>query len=55
MGTWTKETDEINNRPIYKKGSYYLAVKTVSGNNSPSWVVTSPPGSGSGFVFGGSG
>ena len=52
MGTWTKETDEINNRPIYKKGSYYLAVKTVTGNFIPSWVATSTPGSGSGFMFG---
>ena len=52
MGTWTKETDEINNRPIYKKGGYYLAVKTVTGNIIPSWVAASTPGSSSGFMFG---
>jgi len=54
MGTWTKESNEINDRPIYKKGSYYLAVKTVSTGFIPSWVATSTPGSGSGFMFGGS-
>ena len=52
MGTWTKESNEINNRPIYKKGSYYLAVKTVTGNIIPSWVAASTPGSSSGFMFG---
>ena len=55
MGTWTKESNEINDRPIYKKGSYYLAVKTVTGNYIPSWVGgASTPGSASGFMFGGS-
>ena len=54
MGTWTKESNEINDRPIYKKGSYYLAVKTVSSGFYPSWVATATPGSGSGFMFGGS-
>ena len=53
MGTWTKESNEINDRPIYKKGSYYLAVKTVTGNYIPSWVGgASTPGSSSGFMFG---
>ena len=50
MGTWTKESNEINDRPIYKKGSYYLAVSTGS---SPSWVGgASTPGSGVGLMFG---
>ena len=55
MGTWTKESNEINDRPIYKKGSIYLAVKTVSTGFYPSWVATPvEPGSASGFMFGGS-
>ena len=53
IGTWTKESDEINDRPIYKKGSFYLAVKTVPSGYIPSWVGgAGTAGSGSGFFFG---
>ena len=53
IGTWTKESNEINDRPIYKKGSLFLAVQTVSSGYIPSWVGgVSEAGSGSGFFFG---
>ena len=54
-GTWTKESNEINDRPIYKLGDLYLAVKTVATGYIPSWVAAYTPGSGSGFMFGRSG
>merc|ERR1719378_351809 len=51
-GTWTYTAgDDINNRPIYRKGSYAFAVATVSTGFIPFWVLTSTPGSNSGFVF----
>ena len=55
MGTWTKESNTINDRPIYKLGSLYLAAMTVPIGYIPSWVATPTPGSNSGFMFGGYG
>ena len=52
IGTWTKESNEINDRPIYKFGDLYLAVKTVSTGYIPSWVAGYTAGSSSGFMFG---
>ena len=49
---WNKEGEEVNNRPVYRRGNYFLAV--ASSNSSglrPNWVVTSRPGSQSGFMF----
>merc|ERR1711934_1234147 len=50
----------VNDRPIYTTdgGSKWMAVKTVSGNIIPSWIVSlsqfGSPGSSSGLMFGGS-
>ena len=49
IGTWYKETDEKNDRPIYKRQSAYWPFLAFS---SSYWVVTSKAGSGSGVVFG---
>merc|ERR1712013_570756 len=57
MVTWVMD-GEINNRPIYTAdgGSKWMAVKTVSGNYIPSWIVSlsqfGNPGSSSGLMFG---
>ena len=54
---WTLD-GEINNRPIYSAdgGSKWMAVKTVSSNFIPSWIVSltqfGQPGSSSGLMFG---
>jgi len=65
LGSWMTEFtytagDDINDRPIYKAGNLWIAVKTVSEGFVPSWIVSSTdfgvdPGSGSGMIFGGSG
>ena len=55
MGTWAKDGNEINDRPIYAKdgvNGLYLAVKNVTGYFIPSWVATDTPGSGLGWMFG---
>ena len=49
---WTKESGEVNSRPVYRRGNYYLAVASSNSSDlSPNWVVTSSPGSQSGFMF----
>ena len=57
MGAWTKESGDINDRPIYKRtsnyGDYYMAVKTVQSGYIPSWVGgVGTPGSNQGMMFG---
>ena len=49
---WTKESEEVNSRPVYRRGNYYLTVASSNSSDlSPNWVVTSSPGSQSGFMF----
>ena len=55
MGNWTTDGNEINNRPIYKKGTFNMAAMTVPTGYIPSWVVTfEAPGSANGYMFSGS-
>ena len=51
IGNWSKLSEEVNNRPVYKKGNYFLAVASGSPGLKPNWVATSTPGSQSGFMF----
>ena len=51
IGTWTKQTSEINDRPIYKKDNYIMAV----GSSYREWVVTNVAGSNNGWAFGSDG
>ena len=51
IGNWSKLSEEVNSRPVYKKGNYFLAVASGSPGLKPNWVATSTPGSQSGFMF----